>query len=53
MNILILNDNLLKQFFYIQNRKICLSKKILYQYFVAFCHAWGSFSSEDILYVIA
>ena len=24
------------QFFYIQNQKMCLSKKILYQYFVLF-----------------
>ena len=47
MNVLI--DNLMKQFFYIQNRKMCLSKKILYQYFVAFCPAWNSFSSENIL----
>ena len=31
MNILI--DNLLTQFFHIPNRKMCLSKKILYQYF--------------------
>ena len=30
MNILI--DNLFMQFFYIENRKTCLSKKILYQY---------------------
>ena len=31
MNILI--DNLLMQFFHIPNRTMCLSKKILYQYF--------------------
>ena len=37
------------QFFYIQNRQICLSKKILYQYIVVvfFCPAWDSFSSEN------
>ena len=29
----ILTDNLFMQFFYIQNRKVCLSKKILYHYF--------------------
>ena len=34
MNILI--DDLLIQFFCIQNRKMCLSKKILYQYFAVF-----------------
>ena len=39
------------QFFYIQKRKMCLNKKILYQYF-AFCPARDSFSSENILYVI-
>ena len=50
MNILI--DNLLMQCFYIQNRKMCLSKKILYQYIVVFCRAWDNFSSENILYVI-
>ena len=31
MNFLI--EDLLMQYFYIQNRKMCLSKKILYQYF--------------------
>ena len=51
MNILI--DNLLTQFLYIQNRNICLSKTIVYQYFVVFCPAWDSFSSENNLYVIA
>ena len=45
--------NLMKQFFYIQNRKMCLSKKILYQYFVVFCPAIDSFSFENILYVTA
>ena len=38
------------QFFYIQIRKMCYSKKILYQYFVAFCSTWDSCSSENILY---
>ena len=32
----ILIDNLLTQFIYIQNRKICSSKKILYQYYRVF-----------------
>ena len=31
---------------------MCLSKKIFYQYFVGFCPAWDSFSSNNILYVI-
>ena len=31
----ILIDNLRMDFFYIQTRKMCLSKEILYQYFVA------------------
>ena len=39
--------------FYIQNRKMCLSKNILCQYFAVFCPAWDSFSSENILYVAA
>ena len=51
MNIFI--DSLLKQFFYIQNYKMCLSKKTLYQYFVVFCPAWDSFSAENILYITA
>ena len=51
MNFLI--DDLLKQFFYIQNRKTGLNKKILSQYFVVFCPAWESFSFENIYYVIA
>ena len=40
--------------FFIQNRKVCLSKKILYHYFVFvfFCPAWDNFPSENILYVI-
>ena len=50
MNILI--DNLLNAVFHIQDRKMCLSKMIVYQYFVTFCPALGSFSSENILYVI-
>ena len=33
----------LRSFIYIQNRKVSLGKKILYQYFVAFCPAWYSF----------
>ena len=38
------------QFFYIQNRKIGPSKKILYQYFlVFFCPDCDSFSPESIL----
>ena len=49
----ILIDNLLKQFFYTQNRKMLFSKNILYQYFVVFCPAWDSFSSDNILYVTA
>ena len=50
MNFLI--DNLLKQFFYIQNRKMCLNKNIFYQYYVVVCPTWDSFSCENILYVI-
>ena len=42
-------------FFYIQNCKMCLSKKIFYQYFVYFTNifypTWDSFFSESILYV--
>ena len=38
---------------YIQNRKMCLSKKISYQYFVVFYLARDRFSTENILYVIA
>ena len=49
MNMLI--DNLLVNFFYIQNGK-CFSKKILYQYFIVFCPAWDNFSSENIWYDI-
>ena len=51
MNILI--DNLQRRFFYIQDRKMCLSKKVLYQYIVVFFPAWDSFSYENILYVTA
>ena len=42
------------QVFYIENRKMCLSKKILHQYFAGllFWSAWDSFSSENMLYVI-
>ena len=51
MNILI--ENLLTQtFFILQNRKMYLDKKILYQYFVFFCPVWDNFSSETILYAI-
>ena len=39
MNILI--DSLLMQFFYTQNRKMCLSEKILYQSFVVFLPCLG------------
>ena len=31
---------------------MCLSKKILYQYFAVFSPAWDSFASENILTVI-
>ena len=31
---------------------MCLSKKILYQYFVVLYPPWNSFSSENILYVL-
>ena len=41
------------QFFEIQNRKMCLSKKTLYQYFFGFFCPYGdSFSSGNILYAI-
>ena len=40
MNILI--NNLFMQFFYIQNRNMCLSKKILYHYFVDFFALLGT-----------
>ena len=49
----VLVNNLLEQFFYIKNRKMCLSKEILYQYFVVFWPARHRFASENILYVIA
>ena len=49
----ILIDNiLLKELCYIQNRKMCLSETISYQYFGFFCVAWGSFYSKNILYII-
>ena len=48
----LLIDYLLVQFFYIQNRNICLSKKISYQYFLIFRPAWDSLPSENTLYVI-
>ena len=31
---------------------MCLSKKILYQYFLSFYSTWESFSSENILYLM-
>ena len=37
------------QFFHITNRTMCLSKKILYQYFVVVLPALDSLSAEDIL----
>ena len=37
-----------KQLFYIQNRKMCFSKKILYQHFATFLPARNSFISEKI-----
>ena len=42
------------QVFYIENREMCLSKKILQQYSAGlfFWSAWDSFSSENMLYVI-
>ena len=46
-----LTTNIIVQFFYFENRKMCLSKMILYQYFV-FCPAWESFSSGNILYIM-
>ena len=39
------------QVFHIPNRTMCLSKKILYQYFFL-CPAWDSLSFEIILFVI-
>ena len=51
MNILL--HNLLIEFFYIQNRQVGLSRKILYQHFVASCPTGDSFSSENIFYVIS
>ena len=42
MNILI--DNLFVQFFYIQNRKTCLIKKVLYHYFFGFIALLGTAS---------
>ena len=41
------------QFFYIQNREMCLSKKNLNQYFVDFCPARNSIFSENISHAIA
>ena len=45
-------EDLLWQIFNIQSRNVCLSKKILYQYFDVFSPAWGSFTSENISYEI-
>ena len=40
--------------FHIPDRTMCLSKKILHQYFADFSPTWNSFSSENILcYYIA
>ena len=51
MNVLI--DNELMPVFHIANRTMCLSKKILYQYFVGiFCPAKNNISSENLLRVI-
>ena len=47
------NRQFSEAFLYIQNRKMCLSKKISYQYFVVFYLARDRFSTENILYVIA
>ena len=52
MNMVMVIGNLLMQFFYIQNRNMCLSKKILYQHFHVFWPALNSFYSETILFVI-
>ena len=49
----ILTGSLLMQSFHIQKRKMCFSRKILYQYFVVFYPAWDSFSSENNFYYIA
>ena len=46
MNIVI--DNLRMQLFHFLNRTMCLSKKILYRYFVVFCHASISMALLDI-----
>ena len=39
--------------FYVQNRKMCLSKNIIYTNILLFlCPAWDRFSSGNVLYVI-
>ena len=40
------------QLFYIQNRKICLSKKILYQYFIVPIHFCGIARFELIFFYL-
>ena len=51
LSVNILIDTLLMQFLYIQNRKMCLSKKIYTKTLLLFCPAWDSFL-ENILYII-
>ena len=45
-------EDLLWQIFNIQSRNVCLSRKILYQYFDVFSPAWGSFTPENTSYEI-
>ena len=47
------NRQFIEAVFLQSTRKMCLSKKILYQYFVVFCPADDTFSPENMLYVIA
>ena len=44
-------DNLLMRFFYIQNREMCLSKTILYQYFAVFVAPGGTASPLKAFYM--
>ena len=44
-------DNLLMQFFYIENRKMRLSKKILYQYFIVSLALFGIVSLLKTFYM--
>ena len=44
-------DNLLMQFFYIENRKMRLSKKILYQYFIVSLPLFGIASLLKTFYM--